>query len=384
MNEHQVYCAELLEKLVNTPSVFTHEEEIMLFLEREFWEQGFVPTRFHLGADRFNLLCSIGSGYPRLCLNAHADTVPPSGNSTPAARIDGDTMWGLGSCDTKASVAAMTSAFRQLAALPEDELPGSVDLLISVDEEGDGKGVESAIADGYACDFAIVGEPTSLDIVHAHAGIVFLELTTSGVSAHGSTPSLGQNAIQRMIELVGDIATKATDFPSHPAVGAASLNLGEIHAGDRPNRVPDRCIARVDIRIVPPATVSDVMARVDAVLGERDWASCRIERQWQPVDTPVDSVLVESVAQAAEELGIGSKLKGWRGGTEAEPFRTRLDVDAIVLGPGDLKYAHSESEHVSISQTQQAVELYVKSVLKLGQMPTRKKRRVLGEFLKEC
>ena len=340
----------------------------MLFLERELSGKGLNPTRLYLEPDRFNLLCGIGSGHPRVCLNAHSDTVPASGKSLPAARIEGDILWGLGACDDKASIAAMVAAFSHLASLPTDQPIGSVDLLISVDEECGGNGVESAIDAGYACDYAIVGEPTRLDIVHAHSGILFLKLTTTGAAAHGSTPHLGQNAIRRMMELVDEIETEVTRFPPHPAVGAPSLNLGEIHAGDRPNRVPDTCVAGVDVRIMPPTTVSQVGDRINGILAGKDWASCEIERQWEPVETPIESALIKSVSEAAKQLGIPSTLKGWRGGTEAAPFRARLGVDAIVLGPGDLKQAHSDAEFVSISQTQLAAALYAQSVLGLGQL----------------
>ncbi len=142
------YCADLLTKLVDIPSAFPHEEECMLFLERELTTLGLRPERIDVEERRFNLLCRIGSGARRICLNAHADTVPPSGDSTPTARIDGDTLYGLGSCDDKASIAAIVTAGLELASRA-DELAYGVDVLISVDEEDGAKGVETAIRQGY-------------------------------------------------------------------------------------------------------------------------------------------------------------------------------------------------------------------------------------------
>ncbi len=358
------YCIRLLEELVNIPSTSGHEEEIMLFLERELSRQGLNPTLIDLEPGRPNILCSLGTGSPQVCLNAHADTVPPGGASVPRARTDGDIMWGLGTCDDKASVSAMIAAFSYLAA-NQHLLNGRVDLLISVDEEDGGRGVESVIESGYTCNYAIVGEPTNLDIVHAHSGILFLTLTATGTSAHGSTPALGQNAIWRMTDLVREISGVVTSFSPHPTVGPPSLNLGEIRAGDRPNRVPDTCVAKADIRVVPPADVSRVICEVEKVLAGKGWASYEIERRWEPLDTPVDSTLVKAVLLAGETIGIKPKLVGWRGATEAEPFSTRLGAQAIVMGPGDLTQAHSGDEFVSISQTRKAVRLYAESVLQL-------------------
>lgn len=366
------YCIDLLQKLVNIPSVYPNEEEIINYLEQELTEKGLNPKRIDLEPGRSNLLCSIGSGYPRICLNAHADTVHICGESQPVARIDGDLLRGLGSCDDKASVASMITAFRYLAS-HADQLHGTVDLMISVDEEGNGRGVESVIESGYTCDYAIVGECTGLDIVHAHCGVVFLKLFTTGTAAHGSTPSNGRNAILRMIELVNDIESELKQFPPHYRVGAPSINLGEIHAGDQPNRVPDKCVARVDIRLVPPMNVSQIIDILDDTCSRKGWASYDIERQWEPVDTPVDSVLIESAMETSKELDIDTTLVGWRGGTEAEPFFTRLGVDVIVLGPGDILQAHSTNEFVSISQTQQAVKLYIGAITRLQDRLVRKK-----------
>lgn len=358
------YCARLLARLVDIPSVFPEEEEIMCFLEREYATLGLSPTRIDVADRRFNLLCTIGSGSPRLCLNAHADTVPANGESTPTARVEGDLLFGLGSCDTKASIASMTTAFLELAA-ERDKLPGTLDLLISVDEEGDGIGVKTAISKGYRCDYAIVGEPTGLNIISAHNGLLFLRLTTIGKSAHGCHPSVGINAIDRMMNLVEELREAVQVFAGHQLLGGPSLNLGEIHAGDRPNRVPDKCVARIDIRFPPPATNRQALDAARKVIEKYDWASYEIEKQGETLDTPAGSPLVKTIMHSAQEMGIKCEIGGLRGWTEAEPFHTMLGIDSVVLGPGDVKLAHSSREWVSISETQRAASFYAEIARRL-------------------
>lgn len=358
------YCADLLQRLVNIPSVFPREEALVLYLEEELGSLGMPTERLHVEPGRFNLLCRTGRGQPRICLNAHADTVPPNGDATPNARVAGDILYGLGACDDKASVAAMVTATASLHRLG-DEIGGSVDLLISIDEEGDAKGVRTALVNGYQCDYAIVGEPTNMDIVCSHAGIVFLSLVTHGVSAHGSTPGNGTNAIALMLQLVDEIGTAVSRFSPHARIGAPSINLGEIRAGDRPNRVPHRCESRIDIRLVPPARVSDVLDAVKDIVEANRWGSFEIEKLGEPLDTPENSPLVSGIQSAAEAIGHRSAVSGWRGWTEAEPFRTVLGVDAVVLGPGDLKHAHSSGECVSLSQTGLAARLYADAVMRI-------------------
>ena len=309
------------------------------------------------------MLCTIGSGSPRICLNAHADTVPPNGQSTPTARIEGDILYGLGSCDDKASIAAMVTAFLDIAAKGEPK--GTVDLLISVDEEGDARGVKSAIAQGYKCDYAIVGEPTSLNVVRVHCGLLFLKLTTTGVAAHGCNPSVGVNAIERMVGLVEELRAAIAPFPSHLLVGGSSLNLGEIHAGDRPNRVPNLCQARIDIRFPPPATIAETLDAVRRVIDPRDWASYEIEKSGEAPETPAESSLVQAILASARELGVESRPTGLRCWTEAESFKTGLGIDAVVCGPGGLEQAHTSNEFVSISQTRAAASLYACAVERL-------------------
>lgn len=352
------YCLELLQRLVDIPSVFPKEEEVMLYLERDLLTLGLRPRRIAIEEGRFNLLCTQGSGSPHICLNAHSDTVPPNGRSLPRAITEGDRVYGLGSCDDKASIAAMVTAYLEIASRI-NEFEGTVDLLISVDEEGDAKGVKAAIARGYSCEMAVVGEPTGMDVVHTHCGLLFLKLTTTGISAHGCCPDNGISAVERMMSLVDELRAMINDYPAHDKIGAFSLNLGEIHAGDRPNRVPDECVARIDIRLAPPARVEQVLERARDIIDVKEWASFEIEKMGQPLDTAVDSVLVKAARESGARFGVGGNLTGWRGWTEAESFQTLLGADAIVMGPGDIRQAHSANEFVSISQTQLAAQMYV-------------------------
>ncbi len=358
------YCAELLTRLVDIPSTFPHEEECMLFLERELSTLGMQPERIDVEEGRFNLLCRIGSGERRICLNAHVDTVPPNGGSTPNARADGDIVYGLGSCDDKASVAAIITAGLEMASRA-DELDYGVDVLISVDEEDGGGGVETAINKGYKCDYAIVGEPSNLDIIRIHNGLIWFTLVARGVAAHGSAPWVGANAIERMMGVVEELRNAVSAFEPNPITGPNSLNLGTIKGGDLPNRVPEHCEAIVDIRVVPPHKLADVRDAVTPVLDSYEWLTYEGGKAREGLDTLESSPLIQTMLQCARELGRDSKVMGGRGWTEAESFRTLLGIDAIVCGPGSMQQAHSSNEFVSISETQLAAELYVRTIERL-------------------
>lgn len=161
-----VNARKLLCELVDIESVTGREHEIMSFLEEVLGDLTSDMRRYDMGGGRYNLLASIGNGGPSLCLNAHADTMPPSGSSVAKSSISGGDIRGLGSCDDKASITSMLMAF---ADISNGEIEGRLDLLISVDEEVSSQGVRTCIKDGYGCDYAIVGEPTSLAPVVAHS-----------------------------------------------------------------------------------------------------------------------------------------------------------------------------------------------------------------------
>ena len=258
----------------------------------------------------------------------------------------------------------MATAFLDIAAKGEPK--GTVDLLVSVDEEGDARGVKSAIAQGYKCDYGIVGEPTNLNVVRVHCGLLFLKLTTSGVAAHGCSPSVGVNADRADGRASRGAARRQSRRSQRTrSVNGASLNLGEIHAGDRPNRVPNLCQARIDIRFPPPVTIAGILEAVRRVIEPKEWASFEIEKSGEAPETPAESPLVQAILTSARELGVESRPTGLRCWTEAESFRTGLGIDAVVCGPGNLEQAHTSDEFVSISRTHAAASLYARAVARL-------------------
>ncbi len=345
----------LLCDLVDIDSVTGNEKEIMSFLEDQLGRIGASITRYPMGQGRYNLLASIGSGSPILCLNAHADTVPPSGGSVPRSVMDGLIVRGLGSCDDKASITAMLFALQELACLRPK---GRLDLLVSIDEEVSSNGVRTCVASGYRCDFAIVGEPTGLAPVTAHGGLVFVDLVTRGTGGHGSSPWSGRSAVMSMFELCRELDELVSKFPAHPLVGRPSTNLGIISGGDATNRIPDRCHASVDVRVMPGMSVSDAIDKMRKLV-EGMGAEFGVYKRGDPMESAPASRLLEVVASCEEEiLGAAIPPSGFRGWTEADPFRNIMGADTLVLGPGNVAQAHSPDEFVELAQVEKAYRIY--------------------------
>ncbi len=352
----------LLCDLVDVQSVTGNESAIIRFLEEMLRELGASIRRFPMEGDRYNLLATIGKGRPVLCLNAHADTMPPCGSSVAKSCSNGGLIRGLGSCDDKASIASMLGAF---SSAVDDGLSGRLDLLISVDEEVSSRGVRSCVEAGYRCDFAVVGEPTGLAPVVAHGGLIFLDLATKGTGGHGSSPWTGRNAIVSMVFLYRDLDALVSSFPSHGLVGRPSTNLGFIKGGDSTNRIPESCQAGVDVRVMPGTRVEDVLRAIERMFAGRE-ATFSVFKKGDPMEAVRGSKLLEAVDKAQQDvLGVLIEPRGFRGWTEADPLRNIAGADVLVMGPGQIAQAHSPEEYVELEQVQRACEIYTHLVRQL-------------------
>src|SRR5262249_46455880 len=130
-----------------------------------------------------------------ILLEVHQDTVPVDGMTIEpfAAEVRDGKLYGRGSCDVKGGMAAMLTAFARLVRERPAEA-ANVILACTVDEEHTFYGVQQLMAAGLRANFAVVAEPTSLQIVDAHKGVVRWKVRTEGRACHSSTPEQGLNA----------------------------------------------------------------------------------------------------------------------------------------------------------------------------------------------
>ena len=222
---------------------------------------------------------------PLILFDAHQDTVPVEGMTVepflPQRR--GGRVYGRGACDVKGGMAAMLTALSRLA---QERPPGrpTVVAVCTVNEEHGFSGA-SALRQLWAGgqsrllprrpDAAIVLEPTGLDVVVAHKGVIRWRCHARGRAAHSATPELGENAIYKMARAVAVIERYAADVlpraGSHPLCGPPTLSVGTIHGGIGVNVVPDLCSVEIDLRVPvgtePEAARRDVIAYLERAAG---------------------------------------------------------------------------------------------------------------------
>lgn len=326
-----------------------------------------------VGPNRANLLVKLPEERegPTLLLCGHLDTVPPGDQPWERAPFGGEledgVLHGRGAVDMKGGLVAMLAALRELAPQAA-QLRGNVRLAALVGEEVDCLGAQRFLAGGGMREVAwlVVGEPSGLDIIVAHRGALWLELTAHGRTAHGSMPSFGINAIDHLIALLGRV--RGLDLPAtpHPLLPSPTLNVGTIQGGIKPNVVPDRCQATVDLRTLPGQRHDEL---VDAVLSlarelEEETPGLRLDvrviNDRAPVQTPSDAPLVTAArASVGAVLQREPAVRGAPYYTDASVLTPPTGVPTIILGPGDERLAHQPNERVPAADVLAAARCYV-------------------------
>ncbi|MGH3098559.1 MAG: M20/M25/M40 family metallo-hydrolase [Streptosporangiales bacterium] len=312
---------------------------------------------------RCNVLVTVpGNGPGSVLLETHLDTVEVEGMSVAPYEpvVDEERLYGRGSCDAKASLAAFMLALERLVS--GGPRPNTVVLAAVVDEEHRYRGVTALREHGLAFDGAIVGEPTSLRMVVAHKGCMRCRITASGAGGHSSEPWGKVNAIELAAEVVRylrDEYVPRLDRSAHAFVGRPSCAVTTVDGGSGPNVLPASCSLSIDRRTVP---------------GEdphQTWESLRadIEARWpdQVTVAPPDVVdyalatdpndpFVRAVATSLRTGGCDAEPQGVGHGTDAS--KIALDgVPAVVFGPGAIADAHTHAESVPLSQVDTAVDV---------------------------
>jgi acetylornithine deacetylase len=291
-----------------------------------------------------------------LLLCGHLDTVGPGGMADPTTpRIDGDRLYGRGSYDMKAGLAAALLACREAA---RRDLPGRVVVAAVADEEHASTGVEAVLPHVRDADGAIVTEPTELVIALAHKGFAWSRIEISGRAAHGSRPHLGIDAIMAagpILLALRDLDRRLAAHP-HPILGPGSLHAGLIDGGVEESTIPARCVLTVERRTLPGETLADVEADLAGLLARcRDAdpapvVTARTTLARDPMQTDPGAPIVAVLRDAARAvLGRPAELGGASYWADSAVL-SAAGIPTVLFGPGG-EGAHADVEWVSLGDT---------------------------------
>jgi acetylornithine deacetylase len=266
---------------------------------------------------------------PSVVFSTHFDCVP----SFFPSRVDGDRLFGRGSCDAKGILAAQVAAAEQLRRDGESRI--GLAFVVGEERGSDGARVANAAAAGSGARFLINGEPTDNRLGLATRGILRLKLRASGRAAHSSFPELGESAIDKLIDALIELRTIA--LPSDPVLGQTHYTVGLISGGVAPN-------------VVSPSAEAEVMFRTTSDAAEVRQAVAPLERR-----VSIEHVLEVPTVKMKVVPGFDTAVFPY---TTDIPF-LRAWGEPLLFGPGSIHVAHTADEWVSIAELSAAAGHYV-------------------------
>ena len=365
---------ELLADLIRINSVnpaydnSSAETAIQKFVLSFFVDQGIPVVEQPVEQGRSNVIAKLPgrSASGRIVFEAHCDTAGVKGMLIPPfdPQIKGTRMYGRGACDTKAGLAAMMLAIADLHKTKE-LLPSEVWVVSAVDEEHSYRGVWKLRRKLQAA-AAVVSEPTNMKLAIASKGCLRWRVTLKGKAAHSSKPHLGVNAIEHAARVVCCLERENLRLKNirHPLLGCPTLSVGLIHGGTQVNIVPDCCWIEVDRRLIPGETPDQVFRqyrdllqslRSDCPQLELSMDSPQLEDY--ALETAVTSKIVLCAAEALKAAGLDSNPAGVPFGSDASKLAA-VGIPSVILGPGSIDEAHTETEFVELEQVEKAFAVY--------------------------
>ncbi len=324
-------------------------------------------------SNRANLVARITSdgSRPALLFACHLDVVGPGESAwkhPPFEAVEADgRIYGRGATDMKGPTAAIVAAITRVIE-SGTKLRGDIVFLAAAGEEVDSCGAIRFAADPKDLPHlagVVIPEPTDFDVVSAHRGMLWLEVTTHGKAAHSSRPELGVNAIDSMRLFLNELDEYEIPAEPHEMLGDCSMSVNTIAGGKALNVVPDKCAVRIDIRTLPDQNneqlvndFQEIFARIKSGHPQFD-AGVKVCRTMDALETDSNCAFVRdfcSCVGADETKPIGFTTDG--------PHFVPLWAPILIFGPGKPHLCHKPDEYIQIRDLEKAVEHYQNIILR--------------------
>lgn len=313
----------LLKQLMEIPSTSGEETEVCQFVFDLLTENGFQAKKYAINNKRFNIVAKLNEN-PKIYLQAHLDTVTPFIKYSE----DDENIYGRGSCDTKGSAACMITA----GVLAKEQGLKNFGLIFTIEEETTLNGAKNLMNSDIEIPFVIVGEPSSLEIVNEHYGLLVIKIKAKGKSAHSSKPEEGINAIDILLEVI----EKIKSLEIHPKT---LMSLVQINGSIADNIIPPNADAIFSFRLAPEDT-TNYFEQFSAFSSNEITFEKTIGIPGVHTNVPaeLDFIKVRRTVKYFTELSFFKK--------------------GVIIGLGDIKYAHGPDERISKEELSKAIEVY--------------------------
>ncbi|KAA9325165.1 M20 family metallo-hydrolase [Adhaeribacter soli] len=335
----------LLQTLIRTPSFSREEEKTADLIKAFFAENGIVCERKSHNVWARNKF--FDPALPTILLNSHHDTVKPNAGwqrDPFAATIEDGKLYGLGSNDAGGCLVALLATFLHIYDRPG--LHYNLIMAATAEEEISGtQGLELILPKLGEIAFAVVGEPTQMQMAVAEKGLLVLDCVAYGKAGHAARDE-GENAILKALQDINWF--QAYDFPKvSEFLGPVKMSVTQIKAGTQHNVVPDRCEFTVDVRVTDSYTHEEILATIRANVGsEVTPRSMRL----RPSGIAKDAPLVQA------GLALGLQMYG----SPTTSDQALLPVPSLKIGPGNSARSHTADEFIYLHELKNGIETYQK------------------------
>lgn len=354
------------------------EKKAAEFLAQKMRELGIHADVYEVACGRANAV-GIMSGSdtgPTLVLNGHLDVVganPEYWDNPPFDPvIKNGRIYGRGAADMKGAIASMMGAAKlvQEAGIP---LKGRLLLSFVCDEESKNLGTLDFLDRYPDADYAIIGEPSSLNLVTAHRGVARFRIGVGGKAGHAGEPENAVNAIYLMNGIISALKEyhETINKRKHKMLPSPTCAITGIKGGQTDNVIPDRCEITIDRRLIPGEDIKQVENELEEVIHEK----AGIERDCYTMERYIfvgpgelrpDSPFFCTIKNIyAGYFGVKDvETHGFRATCEQSLFIDK-GIDTVVFGPGSIGQAHQANEYVKIDELRKAAGFYYYSILSL-------------------
>ena len=359
---------------IDSQNPVSNEKAIIDFIGEWLTEDGVPYTLQEVQPDRSNLIAEVkGAGErPPIVIIAHTDTVPIGDGWTEkplGGEIRDGKIFGRGAADMKTGLAAALYAVKK--AHMQGSLPGDFIVVASIDEEGPGMAGIKALLDAGVVgkdSLVISPEPTSLEVVRAHRGVMWYEIEAKGVSVHGGHADRGADANHALVEILSEIKTAVAALPFYDTLLKQPLvSIGHMTGGEKTNVVPNYARAEIDFRIVPPLTAENaneiIQKCADRAVKRVPGTSVKVSNlglQRGPILLDEDAEIIRYLTKSFRKvMGAEPVHAGYVAYTDAAVVSLLTGNEtSICFGPGSLEQGHTLDEWASIEETARCADIF--------------------------
>jgi acetylornithine deacetylase len=337
----------LLKELISIES-FSRKEEKTADAVSAFFSRQRIPHQRKLNniwaQNRY-----FDKSLPTILLNSHHDTVKPNfGWSTDPFTpvVENGKIYGLGSNDACGALVSLIAAF--LHFYERKNLKYNIIIAATAEEEISGSnGIELIFPKLGKIDFAIIGEPTGMNLAIAEKGLLVIDCIARGKSGHAAREE-GENAIYKAMKDIEWFRnykfSKVSEF-----LGPVKMSVTQINAGTQHNVIPDKCEFTVDVRVTDNYHHEDLLQIIrDNVASEVKPRSTRLKSSSISKNHPI--------VQAG--MMMGREVYG----SPTTSDQALIDVPSLKLGPGDSARSHTADEYIKLEEISEGIEIYIKMI----------------------